>query len=278
MSVTSIARRIGREDFRTKSPTIEGIFSVLGINAAILPLWDGTVAVTGTSFTSKGRVALSHTFASAPSGWGTAPSFQGIAPILTMAASTAEEAEGAADDAFWTPISGGVDVAFSVGAWVNVTDSAAFRVILSKWDDGASNEREWLFGISATDALELHLADQSAGVTCKRASDAAITQGSWVFLVATYDGGAGATAANGIKLYQNAALLASTATNNAAYVNMEDLTQVLGVGVRRAAGVLTEPFNGSMAGGIAGPFLAKKELSAEDVRVLYEMGKKLLNL
>ena len=128
---------------------------------------------------------------------------------------------------------GTTDQAFSVVALVNVTDTAAARAILSKWVAATVN-REWLWTIDAVDTMSLILRDESAGVNCARVSDAVVTQASWRLFGATYDGTGGATAANGMTLYQDGAAIASTATNNAAYVAMEPLAGVCEVGAINA--------------------------------------------
>lgn len=133
------------------------------------------------------------------------------------------------------------DLPFTIVALCNVTDTAAARTILSKF---ATSNREWQFLLDANDLLTLILTDESAGVAPQRASDAAVTQASWRLFGVTYDGSGGATALDGVALYDNGAALASTATNNAAYVAMENLTQQVAVGMRAAAAL---PYSGSMA-------------------------------
>lgn len=116
------------------------------------------------------------------------------------------------------------DAAVTFLTLANVTDTAAQRVFLSKWDSGnAALEYLWLIG--ATDRLQVVFRDQSAGVNVVRSSDAAIPQGSWHLFGMTYDGRGGATAADGITLYVDGAVVASTATNDPAYVAMENLSE-----------------------------------------------------
>lgn len=136
-----------------------------------------------------------------------------------------------------------VSTAFSVIAVANVTNTAVIRSILSKWNT-AGVLREYRFTVDAADLLALELYDESLDKTPFRKSDAAITMGSWRLFGATYDGGEGATAANGITLYQDGTAIASTATNDALYVAMEDLATVVGLGQDAGAANL---FNGSLA-------------------------------
>lgn len=123
---------------------------------------------------------------------------------------------------------GTADQPVSFVVLANVTDTASPRNLLSKY--GGLGSGEWIFQISAADKLFLGLYDDSANVNTPRFSDAAISQGAWHLYGATYDGTGGATAANGITLYQDGAVIASTATNNASYVAMEHLAAPLEIG------------------------------------------------
>lgn len=139
---------------------------------------------------------------------------------------------------------GTADSAFSIVAVANVTNTAAARQIVSK--HVASNNAEWQLNVSAADALLLAVFDASAGVLAFRASDAAITQGSWAVFGATYSAATGgATAANDMTLYQAGVAIASTATNSGSYVAMEDVTAevAIGAGTNHTANF----FPGSMA-------------------------------
>lgn len=132
-----------------------------------------------------------------------------------------------ADSSTFSFGNGTTDSAFSIVTLANITDTAAQRALLSKW---AAGNAEWTMVVTAADLLNLTLVDQSASVFPSRSSDAAITQGSWRVFGASYDGTGGATAANGITLYQDGAVIASTAGNNASYVAMEDLGAALEIG------------------------------------------------
>lgn len=152
-------------------------------------------------------------------GLGYAQSFNGSSQYGTIA-----------DQANLSFGNGTTDQAFSVVVLANVTDTALTRVLVSKWAPSAV--REWNFRILTTDTLSLTLEDQSAAVAPVRTSNSAITQGTPTLYGATYDGTGGATAANGIILYQNGLSIASTATNNASYVAMEDTTAAVEIGTQ----------------------------------------------
>lgn len=139
---------------------------------------------------------------------------------------------------------GTTDLPVSFIALANVTDTAAQRTLISKFNNTTGNE--WTFDVLGTnDCLRLLLADSSAAAFAIRTADAAVTQGSWHLFAATYDGTGGATAANGIALYQDGVAVASTATNNASYVAMENLAGAVEIG---SLGVHTLNFmSGSLA-------------------------------
>lgn len=116
------------------------------------------------------------------------------------------------------------DTAVSIAVLCNVTDTAVARSLFTKWDSG-NVALEYAFNVTAADLLAVSFRDQSATVSAVRASNAAITQGSWRLFGFSYTGAGGATAADGITLYDNGSVLASTPTNNAAYVAMENLSE-----------------------------------------------------
>lgn len=132
--------------------------------------------------------------------------------------------------------------AMSIVALCNVTDTAGTRPAVTKFrSDSATSEWQMVFG--AADKLEMYFRDSSASVSMFRVSDAAISQGAPHLFGMSYTGAGGATAANGITLYQDAAVIASTATNNASYVATENLGQVVTIGAYADGAAF---FSGSM--------------------------------
>ncbi len=125
------------------------------------------------------------------------------------------------DNAMFSFGNGTTDIPFSIGAWVKKAETN-FGII-TKWG-GATADREWGLTLQNT-TVYLSLFDSVAAVQCYRASAASsVATGVWAFILATYDGTGGATAANGITLYVNGGGVSGTATNNAAYVAMSDTT------------------------------------------------------
>ncbi len=123
---------------------------------------------------------------------------------------------------------GATDTPFSIIAVAKVTDTAGFRDLFTK---SAAAAQEYALYIDSADQMNLALIDQSVPAGPFRASNAAISQGSWAVFGATYSAATGgATAANDITLYQNGAVIASTATNVGTYVAMENLTSAAEIG------------------------------------------------
>lgn len=136
-----------------------------------------------------------------------------------------------------------LDSAFSIVALCNVTTSAANREIVAKWTT-TSNQREYHLAVVGTsNVISLAMRDENLVVTPNRSSDATISVGALHLFASTYDGTGGATAANGITLYQDAAVIASTASNQATYVAMADKTGPIEIGTLTAGGT---PFLGQM--------------------------------
>lgn len=179
--------------------------------------------------------------------------------------------DGAANNA-WAPNNtrysfnlgglGVVDLPFSAVVVANVTDTVNFRPLLAKYNNG--NVSEWAFNISTADALRVDLFDQSVGVAPLRVSNAAITQGVPRVFGFSYDGTGGATAANGITLYEQGVVKISTATNQPTYVAMENTAAVLGIGARQSAAGPPPTFGNWMQGTIAMAALSGANLTATE--------------
>ena len=134
---------------------------------------------------------------------------------------TDEEAD-TPDAAYWSRDDSGTNK-FSLGLWINVA-SAGTCVLLSKWSSGGGpgSAREWNYQLGSGKP-ELLLYDDSVQKQPRRPGATAVVANTWAFVVATYDSGGGATAADGINIYVDGALDNGSATNDASYVAMEDL-------------------------------------------------------
>ncbi len=131
---------------------------------------------------------------------------------------------------------GSTDSALSIAGWVFISGFEGNAAIISKWDTGA--KRQWRLNIQENGKLRLRLADQSENKYPYRDTDDALSVG-WHFIVATYDGTGGDSAAGGIILYVDGALVGSTATNVTGYVAMENnLTAKVAIGADYTIGAL----------------------------------------
>jgi hypothetical protein len=126
------------------------------------------------------------------------------------------------------------DQPFSISAWINMDDATLFA-ILSKGD--ATNNAEYDFKTTGVDQLQLNLLDLTTGNTIGARLDAITAyEGSFIFVVATYDGNG---SESGINLYaysEDGTLIQSTVAQFASgvYVAMEGGINSLKIGRRYA--------------------------------------------
>lgn len=156
-----------------------------------------------------------------------------------------------------------------------VVDTGVGQVIISKRDNTTGTElREWDIIIDPSRKIRVIFFDESTNVYCRRLSDTGLSVG-WYSLVITYDGTGGAVAADTIKIYINGSLVASTATNDASYVAMENSTTSFLIGASvGAAGTKVSLMNGDCALiGIDG-----SEWSAYDAHRFHQLCKGLYGL
>src|SRR3990167_2926914 len=246
------------------------IGDILGSGGAaysIIPIGDPLdEAADKTTVTTRGAGAgngLVFTYSEARSAFDNALRYKGIRKVPIQQVNGTDEEADSPDAAYWSRVS----AVFSVGAWVNMVDATG-SVILAKYDSPA--DREWQFALDGSDKLTLVCYDESAvdPAFILSADDTNFPQGVWVFAVGTYNGSADAT---GINLYRDGALIASTDTDSANFIALEDLTSTVQLGFR----LLTPEnlFDGSIAGGPLGPFYTQRELSASDVWRLFQIGR-----
>lgn len=273
MPGTIVRGRFGRATVEQKvlwAPIYEEVLTILGSTGVIIPMGDTNHENSGrTTVTTVGEEAAVFTYSEAVTAFDAPPSLLGPGRIPTITFNGTDEEADSPDASFWSR----VGAAFSVGAWVNLTDATS-SVILSKYD-AAGNTREWVFWLDASDKLQLILYDESvsADPTIDTEADSTLTQSTWVFVAATYDGSADAS---GISVYQDGALVASTDTDDAAFVNLEDLAGTVKLGHLDATPASL--FDGLIAGGPLGPFFTQTELSADAMLRLYQLGRAPLNV
>lgn len=163
------------------------------------------------------------------------------------------------DNAVFSPIG----TPFSITAWIELTavDSAVDFEIINKM--GAS-DLEWQFQISS-DALYFNLYDNSTGGRIGRADTADYSlyevSGSYLFVVATYDGG---SIASGIKLYLDGQQVDDSDNNNGTFNEVEDKSADLHLGKDYGAN--------RVEGNIDNVVIYNTELTPTQVNGLYNEG------
>jgi hypothetical protein len=118
--------------------------------------------------------------------------------------------------------SGGTDSAFSISAWVNMTDATDF-IVVSK-DDGTNRQYSIRF---VSDKIHFYLL--GGGGYIGRLYNTAITsdQGSWIHVGFTYDGSKSDT---GIKIYRNGTRVDNTNYSGGSYVGMSSTSASFNIG------------------------------------------------
>lgn len=221
-----------------------------------------------------GEEQVTFTWSEAPSGFDskldlTGPdSFQGIVPIAAL--NGADERCTSPDAAYWTRGDGSSDSAFSCGVWFKAAGVTGTQTIFAK--DESSSAREWYLQLSGT-TFRMRITDDSA-VAAPRVDKTGAEALRWYFLVFTYDGTGGASAMNGADLYVDG-VGGATRVNDGSYVAMEDLTATPSIGAHSSG---SNWFDGELAGGPAGPFFVQKELTADEVLRLYDLGRRAMGL
>src|SRR3990167_3898348 len=128
---------------------------------------------------------------------------------------------------------GTTDTPLTIEAWVKMTDATGFRVLYKA--DGSTGTTEYGLSTSGADKLFVALYDNIATVNISKTVDTAFTadEGTWVHIVATYDG---SSAHTGITMFKNGASVAATGSTAGTYVAMENTARVLDIGKYDNAG------------------------------------------
>ena len=126
-------------------------------------------------------------------------------------------------------VGGGVDMPFSITAWIYMEDATNFP-ITSK---GVYNSTgEWLFGTDSGDLLKFQLHDESVADTYEKASTTTVAgyENQWIHVAATYNGVGGTSANAGMAIYINGVAQSLTLAGNGTYVDMENLAAATYIG------------------------------------------------
>ncbi len=119
---------------------------------------------------------------------------------------------------------------FSISAWVNMTDATNF-FIANKYSGVL---REWYLGTGAAGALSFVVFDETQDKYILRSYNSALTsyEGSWIHIVATYDGG---TADTSMKLYLNGARVDDASNGSGNFVTLRNIATPVDFGHRDGA-------------------------------------------
>ena len=252
------------------APLYESVLNILGTTGIIIPLADANDENSGrTTVTTRGEIQAVFTYSEAVTSFDTPPTFEGPAEIPRITFNGTDEEADSPSVAYWSRIVG----VLSMGAWINLVDATS-SAILTKFDN-TGNTREWVFGSNTSDFMTIFVYDEDAvgNASLDTTTNDAVSQGVWVFCVATYDGSANAT---GLNIYTDGVLAASTDTDDANFINLEALG-----GTVKLAHLNASPgslFDGSMAGGPLGPFFVHAELTADQILRLYQLGRVALGV
>ena len=126
--------------------------------------------------------------------------FDGTDDVVTVADNTLLEFGDASTDS-----------PFSLSVKVKFPTAGVSEAVLGKCDSSAP-DNEYLITKTASDTIRFEVYDSSLANYLRVETDAAITIGEWLDIVATYDGGGADT---GMTLYINGVAVAQTQSNNA---------------------------------------------------------------
>ena len=238
------------------------VLAILGETGIVAPLTDPAQQLT---FTTTGAIQQVFAWTKPLNEFDTPVSTQGTVAVVTF--NGIDEAATSQPDDYWVTGDGSTDTPFSIGVWVNLTQATAEDLMVR---DSGNGRGSWRFGTN-----RLLLRDQSARSQVRRDRNTAPSLETWHFLVVTYSGAGGPGAANGITMYEDGVVAASTATNAPGYLAMETTAHRVTV----AQSVPSAQFlNGKMAGGGLGPFFVHAELTPAQIAQLDALGRAALGI
>lgn len=252
------------EDNMLWAPYYEAVLNILGSTALIIPLGD-TNHENGarTNITTVGGEQLVFTYSKDTTTWDTPPVTVGPARIPVYDFDGVDEEADSPDAAYWTR----VDAVHSLGAWVNLTDATSSE-ILTKYSE-TGDTREWRFGFDSADKLAFKIYDENDAENDNISviADGATSEGVWVFVVAAVAG----VIHTDMNLYSNGATVAQTQADSGNFDQVRDTASTIKLGFEDSTP--SSLFDGAMAGGPLGPFFTQKDLSADEVKRLYQLGR-----
>ena len=248
---------------------------IIGPTGVVLPLVDlATGDFDSGTFATVGSDQLVFTWSEPASSFDTPPTVQGAVPVVTF--NGADEGAESDDDDFWSIGDGSADSPFSVGVWVWLDPAGSGeRTIISKVDrTTGATEREWKLFVD-NEQPRMRLWDESTGAVRDRWDSTTLTDGTWVFIVGTYNGNGGHV---GIDIYRDGALVDDASLAQGTYAAMENTTSLVRIGFMPIGSSDRAFFQGSIAGGPCGPFFTHAQLTSTDVTDLFSLCQGLMAL
>lgn len=235
---------------------------VQGEGATLFPLGDHIHgALTGSTLTTIGEQQVTVTASEAWNAWDVpAGRFVGIIPYLDF--NNIDEEADTPDIAYFSR-DDSAGQGMSVGALLFVPSDNSERPIMTK---AVTDNLEWAFEIDTDSRLKFRLADESVSATVDLKFNDTQVLSSWYFGVFTYDGRGGASAFDGMTLFQDGVQPAQTTASAGTFVAMEPSSGRLNISATGVPGN-AQFFNGR----IAMLFYALHELTADSVAMLDDL-------
>ena len=268
-SIADLEERVAALEAAVATPTptptgsvMSQVLAILGETGVVAPLVDPAQQLT---FTTAGAIQQVFTWTKLLNEFDTPVSTQGTIEVVTF--NGIDEGATSQPNGYWVTGDGSTDTPFSIGVWVNLTRTGRENLLVR---DSGSGRGSWRFGTN-----RLLLRDQSARSQVRRDRNTVPSLETWHFLVVTYSGAGGPGAANGITMYEDGVVAASTATNAGGYLAMEPAPHRLTVAQSLPSVQFLE---GKMAGGGLGPFFVHAELTPAQIAQLDALGRAALGI
>ena len=243
------------------APYYQAVLNILGSTGTILPIGDPHHGQpNATTLTTKGEEQVTFTWSEAPGSFDTPldltdpDSFQGIVPVVEFNGTDEEADTGSALITSY---------ALSWGAWVRLETGSGDHAFMGISDISEPNVY-YTLGFNPSNAPVLTVRN----TTSVSATGTALALNTWHHIVGVL------ASATDRKLYVDGAQDAISTTS----VTLAAGNDVTTLAMRRRSTGHDSYFPGSIAGGPLSPFLTQVELTADQVRALYDLGRAALAL
>jgi len=258
------------------APAYARVQSIIGITTGvILPFGDPNHEASNfTTFTTRGVEQLVFTWSEARTSFDTPLEYVGPGQVPVVTFNGTDEEADSPDAGYWTHGNGTVDTAFSVACWVNNKSAISINTtMLAK--QSSVNIREWLLDIQNDGYWEMRVIDSSQNRNRGRTYSVVPSIDTWYHVVGTYGGDESDPNAS-ITLYINGVSVGDADVSTAGiYDSMEDTDAIIGFAQNSNNG---SRWNGAIAGGPCGMIHTGAELTANQVKALYQTGREMLGV